>query len=179
MDKPSPHLTDTGAAAEPREARWIALEELREPQPKAALAYWQAKRGDRLMPHPRDVDPIEIPKLLAHLSIVDVLDGDPPDFFYRLEGDVIASVIGYRRMGRRLSELRDYLGPVYPRASARLTAGVTAKAPLALTSKLQGLNRPFYTIELVLLPFSRDGEKVDRLVLCTGILARPSGVIRA
>ena len=40
------------------------------------LAYWDQKRGTRLMPCKRDIDPIEIPRrLLPNLQLIDVIDG--------------------------------------------------------------------------------------------------------
>jgi hypothetical protein len=165
--------TDTIYAPTRSKARWISIGELSEPQPKAAHAYWLAKRGDRLMPQPKDVDPTEIPKLLPYISLIDVVPGEPVEYFYRLEGEAVKAAIGFTRMGRKFSDLKDYLGAVYPRAVARLDAAVEAKAPLAQTSMLGGIGRAFYTIEVVFLPLSRDDEKVDRLMLCMGLLKQP------
>ena len=48
------------------------------PEPKhainqQALQYWLEKKGDRPMPGRRDLDPIEMPGLLPHVILLDVL----------------------------------------------------------------------------------------------------------
>jgi hypothetical protein len=53
-----------------------------------ALAYWQDKRGGRPMPSRKDIEPTEIPDLLANVVLVDVTQ-DPLDFRYRLIGTAI------------------------------------------------------------------------------------------
>ena len=174
MESPAPQRWTESVNAPPRgKAKWIALEDLREPQPRAALAYWLAKRGERLMPHPKDISPAEIPKLLPYISLVDFVAGSPPDYFYRIEGDAVRTAIGFNRMGHHFSDFRDYLGPVYPRAVDRLQCAFASSIPLAQTSMLSGLGRSFYTIEIVFLPFSLEGNKVDRIMMCMGILQRP------
>lgn len=160
--------------AKTNHVKWIALEALTQPQPKAAYSYWLKKRKDRLMPHPKDIDPIEIPQLLPYLAIVEVLHESPPDYFFRIEGEFVQKAIGFRRMGRRFSEFKDKYGDVYHRATTRFEAVCNAKAPHAQTSILTGLGQDFYTIEVASLPLSCDGDRVDRIFHCIGFLKRPA-----
>ena len=65
-----------------------------------ALAYWIDKRGSRLLPSRRDIDPVEIPpKILPHLQIIDVVDGGAR-FRYRLIGTATVDAYGEDFTGR-------------------------------------------------------------------------------
>ena len=58
--------------------------EPQEKELKDILAYWGSKRAERAMPARRDIDPLEIPKLLPRLLMVDTAER-LDDFCYRLE----------------------------------------------------------------------------------------------
>lgn len=151
----------------------VPPESLKQTQPKEAYAYWLAKRGDRRMPSPDDIDPTEILRLLPYLAIVEVLDETPVDYFYRIEGEAVQTVLGFRRMGRRLTELRAQLGPTHDWIHSWFGRVCAEGAPLAHASALTALNRGFYSVETLFLPLSRDGEKVNRILFCIGYLSRP------
>ena len=63
------------------------------------LGYWQRKRQGRTMPSRGDIDPIEIPKLLPHVQLIEAVG---ERFRYRLIGTALAQAFG-----------RDYTG-AYP-----------------------------------------------------------------
>ena len=67
------------------------------------FAYWLRLRGDRLMPRFADIDPVEIPKALSRLYILDVLPGG--DFIYRLAGEDVSDRYGPSLKGKRISEI--------------------------------------------------------------------------
>lgn len=52
---------------------------------RQAFAYWEGKRAGRRLPARADIEPMEIPRLLPNIFLVDVLDG-PPRFHLRLMG---------------------------------------------------------------------------------------------
>src|SRR5947207_13056937 len=47
-------------------------------------AYWRHKAADRSLPSRADLDPVEIPKLLPHIMLIDVLPSG--GYHYRLIG---------------------------------------------------------------------------------------------
>src|SRR5579883_2212719 len=53
--------------------------------------YWQDKRGNRAMPSRADLDPVDIPWLLPHLSLVHKVSGR---LYYRLVGTAIVQQHG-------------------------------------------------------------------------------------
>ena len=73
------------------------------------FAYWRRIKGDQLVPNRRDFDPIEIPKLLPHLILVEVVRDDIDDRFedfrFRLIGTHVEERMRDRYTGRRLSEI--------------------------------------------------------------------------
>jgi hypothetical protein len=154
---------------------FIAVAELTMPEPKAAYAYWLAKKGTRPFPSRADIQPTEIPKLLPYITLLDVIHEEPVDYRFRIEGDTVERVIGYRRMGRRLSELTSTLGPAYESAYRHFDEARKAAAPLAYRSQLTGVGRGLFEVEKLIVPLSNDGKRVDQLLRCIGILRQPTG----
>lgn len=72
------------------------------PLPFAPLAelldYWQAKRGGRAAPDKDDIDPIDLPRLLPDIAL---LDAAPPggEFRYRLAGSRAVAMLGREPRG--------------------------------------------------------------------------------
>lgn len=71
----------------------------------AFLAYWQSKRTDQRPPLRADIDPVEIPKLLPNVLLIDVIGQPAYDFHYRLLGTAIVSIDGVDYKGSLLSEM--------------------------------------------------------------------------
>ncbi len=124
------------------------------------LEYWRAKCGDRAMPARADIDPLDIPRILPYVYLVDVLD-DPPDFAYRLLGtDVVANTkIDYT--GRKLSELeaegtQGRLAEIYRRVR---DAGLPSVDRIRYESRSGNVK----IYENVLAPVSEDGRRVSML----------------
>ena len=78
-----------------------------------AFAYWQSKAAARAMPRRRDIDPVEIPKLLPDVMLVDVEPGGR--YRYRLIGTENTQAQGIVATGRYLDEVlpgREYCAHV-------------------------------------------------------------------
>jgi hypothetical protein len=125
----------------------------------SALAYWQRVRGGRAMPSRRDIDPADMPALLPHLQLVDIVDGR---FRYRLVGTALVDAFG-----------RDYTGE-YPDAmfeTARgpficqvFTAVCEARRPMFLRSHYVTTRNLDLVADRLYLPLSRDGKAVDMIL---------------
>jgi hypothetical protein len=68
------------------------------------LAYWRSRCQGQTFPARADIDPIDIPSLLEHLLLLDVLR-DPLDFRYRLVGGHIVEHTGRNLQGRAFRDL--------------------------------------------------------------------------
>lgn len=70
------------------------------------FTYWKQKKQEKPFPYKEDIDPIEIPHLLPHLMLADVLyDCDPIDFRYRLLGEHVMGHSTLNVVGMTVSEL--------------------------------------------------------------------------
>lgn len=142
--------------------------DLKHPDTQAALAYWRSKCAAGRIPAPRAINPSEIPRLLASIVIIDVL-GPPPDYFFRIEGEIVQNIIGFRRMGHRLSELKDHYGSVYEQSRTTFAKVCAARAPIVHRGPLALGGRRLYEVEVLMLPLSSDGLAIDRLAAFMGL----------
>ena len=125
-----------------------------------AVNYWCAKRGGRAMPARRDIDPLELRRLLPNIYLIDVVK--PSLYRYRLIGTTISNRLRGDATGsfadeaifgehaHLIVEMYDHLvesrGPIINRARSFWT-------------EVDWLN---YTS--VLMPLSADGENVTMML---------------
>jgi hypothetical protein len=116
--------------------------------------YYQSKRRSRPMPARQDLDVLDIPLLMPHALMVDVLHDD---FRFRLFGTKVVEIWGRDLTGRRLSEL-----------PALDMVRWIAQSYAAVRDRRQVLHdlveRPFGGVrsyERLLMPLSNDGRMVN------------------
>ena len=136
-----------------------SVDSVRSPLILEMLAYWQSKRGDRL-PRPADIDPTEIPKLIASIVICD-LETDPFRVRYRLAGTRQVHILGNELTGRYVDELNWEEGPFVHRIFAR--ARDTA-APVFGYYHWRFREDTPGASEFGLFPLSEDGRIVNRVL---------------
>ncbi len=129
-----------------------------------AFAYWLGKRESTEIPRRTAIDPIEIPRLLPHLMLIDVLR-DPLDFRYRLIGEGIRENMHRGRRGRSFRELEGK-GPgshLWKGLQKVVETGIPrfGRAPYA------GPERRVKQFFDLLLPLSEDGETVSQILVAT------------
>ncbi|MGH6893548.1 MAG: PAS domain-containing protein, partial [Dongiaceae bacterium] len=78
--------------------------ELNDHRLRRLLAYWLAKRGDRLFPAKAEIDPVDFPYVLGYVTLVDV-ENDPRRYHFRLDGSILVELSGMNYTGRYLDEL--------------------------------------------------------------------------
>ena len=138
----------------------LASSPISDPRLNEGFAYWRSKAAGRCMPRRADLEPTEIPKLLPHVMLVDVVDGGR--YRYRLIGTENERAHGINATGRFLDDVLK--GPEYKRHV------------LALYDQAVGERRPVYSESLFLspemgsierhtkvlfMPLSDDGEHVN------------------
>lgn len=139
------------------------VEIVQRPRLRRLLAYWQARRGDRVMPGRQDIDPLDLSWLLGNISLVDVVHGaDRPRYRFRLVGTRAVQRFGYDPTGRWLDDLPE---PAYRQHVAKAYAEVLQHR-LPLVERLDMLidNRT-HDYEILRLPLSSDGETIDMILL--------------
>lgn len=140
------------------------LRSLRNPAVTGMLGYWRGKRGERSMPSPDDIDPVEFARYLPNLQLIQV-DHDPLDFSYRLLGECVAEAFGGNRKGFRVRDL-DSLRPGFGSMVFELFSAIVAqRRPFGVAGVTPSLEGKDVQFESVHMPLSFDGERVDR-ILC-------------
>ena len=130
------------------------------PRGESALAYWQGLRRGRRLPARADIDPAEIPKLLAGTLLIDVLR-EPLDFRYRLIGSEIDAITHRNFRGMRFSEI-----PQMRRGNrlwAQFEQVVETRRPLWSEVPYVGADPFISGIRHCLMPLGADGETVDMI----------------
>lgn len=125
-------------------------------------AYWRRRRGPRAMPSRRDIDPADLPRLLPHLLISEVLENGQR-FRYRLAGMAITEALGRNPAGCLVEEIatgayRDYINDLH-RQLCR------SRRPLFADSACRVGNRgKNFFAKRLMLPLSDDGAAVNQIL---------------
>lgn len=120
--------------------------------------YWRSKLAGRAMPHPADIDPTEMRRLLASIVMADY-SGTPPRGRYRLVGSMHAHYAGQDFTGRFVDEMtwseKDFVLSVHDRL-CRTRAPVFGRYQWDFRDHLPGF------CEFGFFPLSADGVTVTR-----------------
>jgi len=91
-------------AARWRDGRVVrAVVDIASPRLCELWTYWRSLHRAEMPPGRADIDPLAIPQLLPFVMLVDV-QGDPPDFRYRLVGTHITQIHRADNTGRRVAD---------------------------------------------------------------------------
>ena len=125
------------------------------------LRYWDGKRRGRLMPARQDIDPLELKAHLGRLTFIDI-EYDPFRFRYRLIGTTTTETLGRDMTGRYFDEI--YPPDVLTDALRAYRWTVENKKPLRLFGNAPYANKSMYEFEIVNLPLSEDGTRVNMVL---------------
>lgn len=130
---------------------------------RAGAEHWYSIHPDRGLPGRQHLDPIAIPKLLAHVRLVDVV-GEPPRFRVRLTGTHVESHMGLARPGAWFDELFDDFGETETHEG--FITAVRTRQPNWRRGlcEIKG-DRAYTPVERIQLPFASDGETVDMIMV--------------
>ena len=131
---------------------------------RQAYEYWRRKAGARPLPSRADIDPVEIPRLLPHIMLVDVMGAAL--YRYRLIGTEIAAAMGVNATGRLFHEMllddgyRAYVPDLYDTVVRERRALYTENVFLSPHHGVTERNT-----KRVMLPLSADGEIVNMVLV--------------
>ena len=129
------------------------------------LAYWERKRGDRIMPTRADIDPLELKGHLGWLILVDVLPG-LEDFRYRLVGTNIVHAVGRDSTGRTVRELYANTAAGYVSMTLKLFRLVAEEAQAVWTGgTLRVLGRGHRQFQTLMLPLDTGDGAVGKILV--------------
>ncbi len=148
---------------------------VRSPQILDMLSYWESKRAGGRLPRPVDIDPTEIPRLIASIVICD-LEINPFRVRYRLAGTRQVHILGNELTGRYVDELNWEEGPFVHRIFAR--ARETA-APVFGYYHWKFREGTPGASEFGLFPLSEDGQTVTRVLGIDEFFPAPDSLVFA
>jgi hypothetical protein len=127
------------------------------------LAHWNALRASSRLPAWRDLETSELAAMSANLSFFDVIEsGGEARFLSRYRGARIAEAFGDIGTARYLDEI---LAPAYREAALTTYRQVlVTQLPVYTISDTRDRDGRIVHFERLLLPFSRDGVEIDRIL---------------
>lgn len=137
------------------------------PKAQALLDLWRAlSPGPGLLPGRRHFDPMQVPALLPNIWLLDVLQGPPRRFRYRLVGTGLVEAGAPGRKGEFVDDPRHVADPV---AVNRLFNKVCDSRLPDWSRGQPMLKHSVYVdrIERLSLPFATDGVTVDMIMTLT------------
>ena len=173
---PSSHGEPPARAADPEAAQRAMVDDARrsaavisDPRLLEGYLYWRGKAGDRRMPRRADIDPIEIPRLLPHVRLIDVVG--PGRYRYRLVGTEIQTFHGTNPTGRYVHEL--LAGPIGARIIAVYDECVRDRRAIYFENDVEapdgsGLHR---RSKVLFAPLSEDDQIVTQVLVFQIVLA--------
>ena len=136
----------------------------------ALYNYWRSKvPADGTLPGRKHIDPLDIPKLLPHIWLIDVVD-DSRRFRVRLLGTALVDTGTPLKRG---DFVVDRLLPEQRAASlAEFESVVQSREPLWYRGPVNLRHDTYvYEVERIFLPLAADGRHVDML-LCLSLIQR-------
>jgi hypothetical protein len=131
---------------------------------RAVYRYWDSKRNGRLMPRRADLDPLDIPKLLSDICLVDVVP-DARKYVYRLIGTNEAAMRGRDPTGLAVGE--GYFGTSKESVFLNYDGVTRTRAPRLDRDPSMTADHRFIQHESIFLPLSDDGEHVNMILVYT------------
>jgi hypothetical protein len=129
---------------------------------KQMYRYWRSRcDGDR-MPKRSAIDPVDIPRFLPQLTIVEVVP-DERRYVYRLVGTKEVDIRGRDPTGK--SVLDGFFGPSLDDALGCYDIVVATRAPHYDDAPYITPDGRFSDDETLFLPLSEDGETVNRILV--------------
>lgn len=127
----------------------------------SAYDLWVTNLRGRTLPSRADFDPVDMPKLLPHIILVDV-ENPGPRLRVRLSGTNVVNVFGGDYTGQYLDEI-DF-GDARQKILHDYIFAVDAKRPLFSDHKFRRLSGTYLNIERVILPMSDNDDSVNILM---------------
>lgn len=131
------------------------------PELRELFRYWRSLSRNGSIPRRRDIDPVALPKQLAHIYLLDI-GAEPDDLHYRLAGGVIVEAFGFEPGGLSRREIRArHVNPQryaeFDRTSAE-THRVAAERIIAYThDHMTSYARDYLGYARLNLPISEEG----------------------
>lgn len=142
------------------------------PQLQEIYAYWRARCRGATPPCRADIDPVDIPRFLSRLIIVDVVP-DERRFVYRLVGTKEVQVRGFDPTGKSVAE--GFFGPSREDAISWYELTARTMQPQIDDRPYMSTNGKWMSDETLFLPLSDDGITANRVLVFAATSPARSG----
>ena len=147
--------------------------QLTDPDMIALYDYWLAQRRGRRMPSRRDLDPVDLPRQLANLMLIDI-EHRQLRYRYRLVGTRVVEASAEDRTGAYFDAVEFFAkNPVVMGQYKQV--GDLGEPMFSLEPFRNFINGTIYEVECLILPLSTDGEVVDMLLVHFSFKTGPWG----
>jgi hypothetical protein len=126
------------------------------------LAYWRRQAANRIAPGRRDLDVLDVPLLMPHVSYFDVMR-DPVDFRHRLMGTAVCANFAGDYTGMKMSEI-DGRGPG-SMIWSYLDEVRMKRSPTFRQVPYVGPKKDFLALKNLFLPTVDEAGETDMIVL--------------
>jgi len=124
---------------------------------------WNTARSDRSMPRRMDIDPVQLGAALSHVSLLDVVPGDPVDFRYRVIGQQLIKGYGFDLTGHQHRAVADKSMMAWPFYDVYI-ACVTSKQPQPVEIRTRNRLKLPVHVQGSIWPLSEDGATVSGIL---------------
>ena len=146
------------------------LPETGSPKLAALRDYWLSRRNGRRLPGRRDIDPVDLPRHLSTLVLIDGFGaGDCGRF--RLVGTMLCRLMGREPTSLTLEQVLD--GPELEAFEDLIGHLAFHRRPLSVRGDLVWGSGWSLPVEWLLLPLAADGSSVDMVMGCVELPPLP------
>ncbi|PHQ70453.1 MAG: hypothetical protein COB93_05505 [Sneathiella sp.] len=139
-----------------------SLENVQHAQLNDLVFYWKQIKKGQLMPLRQNFNPVDVPKCLRHIVLVDVQDGDPK-YYIRLAGSSINPMYMKPITGKYIEELSS--GKDRADILAQYNHTVEHLIPTYMTGVKNTHVGNSVSYERIILPITSDGREADKLLV--------------
>jgi hypothetical protein len=134
-----------------------------DPRFRTFFKYWMDIHQGSALPRRSDIDPLDIPSLLGHLNLIDVLRDDGGiRYRYALWGTKVATLYGADYTGRFLEDIM--IPTQFEAVREAFNVTVETGLPHYWKVPIPIENREFVSSRRLLLPLSQDGQRVTHMI---------------
>lgn len=126
------------------------------------FVYWRSRLRGLSSPRKRDIDPVDIPRLLPYLAIFDVGGVNAPDYRIRLAGTEVERMNGLKLTGLTLADVMRRTRTEIDLSEYALA--VQQGCPRVSSGRLLHAGRDHIAFDRLLLPLSEDGCTITHLL---------------
>lgn len=139
------------------------------PKTKAFFDYWASKRNGKSVPRRADINPMQIPKLLPDIVLVDIDRSKGLDFKIRLYGTEATEVAREARTGKSIDDLAEGLpddarARTIERWRKACTHVLETKAPIFTRSRSMNPERRHQIVHTAALPLCAETGEINQLI---------------